>query len=89
MSELTFTASTLSISNSLHTLLSKLFTTHLLDNETLATSRYLVLNFRDKSYSADDGGFIRLRWRFATPQQENGTLNTSLTLPIWETITQS
>ncbi|EHH1218518.1 DUF2787 domain-containing protein [Vibrio parahaemolyticus] len=57
MSKLTFTASTLSVSSTLHKLLSKLFTTHLLGNEALATSRYLVFNFRDKSYSADDGGF--------------------------------
>ncbi|MDC5807382.1 DUF2787 domain-containing protein [Vibrio europaeus] len=57
MSKLTFTASTLPVSKTLHTLLSELLTTHLLSNETLTTSRYLVFNFRDKSYSADDGGF--------------------------------
>ncbi|NOI77924.1 DUF2787 domain-containing protein [Vibrio coralliilyticus] len=57
MSQLTFTASTLPVSNTLHKLLGTLFTTHLLNNETLTTSRYLVFNFRDISYSADDGGF--------------------------------
>ncbi|WP_394128418.1 DUF2787 domain-containing protein [Vibrio hepatarius] len=57
MPHLTFTASTLPVSNKLHTLLSKLFTAHLLGHETLATSRYLVFNFRDKTYSAEEGGF--------------------------------
>ncbi|MGD8111325.1 DUF2787 domain-containing protein [Vibrio sp. TRT 17S01] len=57
MSQLTFTASTLPVSRTLHKLLGTLFTTHLLNNEALATSRYLVFNFRDKTYSADDGGF--------------------------------
>ncbi|HCG9113749.1 DUF2787 domain-containing protein [Vibrio parahaemolyticus] len=57
MSQLTFTASTLPVSRTLHKLLGTLFTTHLLNNEALATSRYLVFNFRDKTYSADAGGF--------------------------------
>ncbi|GAA5648352.1 DUF2787 domain-containing protein [Vibrio proteolyticus] len=57
MSQLTFTASTLPVSSTLHSLLSEQLTGHLLSNETLATSRYLVFNFRDKSYSADEGGF--------------------------------
>ena len=59
MSKLTFTASTLPVSKKLHKLLSEQLTVHLLSNETLATSRcrYLVFNFRDKSYSADAGGF--------------------------------
>ncbi|ENY7809763.1 DUF2787 domain-containing protein [Vibrio parahaemolyticus] len=57
MSKLTFTASTLPVSNTLHTLLSEQLTVHLLSNETLSTSRYLVFNFRDKSYSAEEGGF--------------------------------
>ncbi len=57
MSKLTFTTSTLPISSTLHTLLSEQLTVHLLSNEALTTSRYLVFNFRDKSYSADAGGF--------------------------------
>ncbi len=57
MSNLTFTASILSVSSTLHKLLGTLFTTHLLNNEALAISRYLVFNFRDKTYSAEEGGF--------------------------------
>ena len=57
MSQLNFTASLLLVSKKLHKLLSEQLTTHLLGNETLATSRYLVFNFRDKSYSVDEGGF--------------------------------
>ncbi|WP_210473328.1 DUF2787 domain-containing protein [Vibrio crassostreae] len=57
MSKLNFTASLLSVSKKLHKLLSEQLTAHLLSNEALATSRYLVFNFRDKSYSADEGGF--------------------------------
>jgi len=57
MSKLTFTASTLPVSKKLHKLLSEQLTAHLLSNEALSTSRYLVFNFRDKSYSAEEGGF--------------------------------
>lgn len=57
MSKLTFTASSLPVSKKLHKLLSEQFTAHLLSNEAVTTSRYLVFNFRDKSYSADEGGF--------------------------------
>ena len=57
MSKLTFTASSLPVSKKLHKLLSEQFTVHLLSNEALTTSRYLVFNFRDKSYSAEEGGF--------------------------------
>jgi len=57
MSKLTFTTSTLPVSSTLHKRLSKLFTTHLLSDEAIATSRYLVFNFRDQSYSANAGGF--------------------------------
>ncbi|EOS8554188.1 DUF2787 domain-containing protein [Vibrio vulnificus] len=57
MSKLIFTASLLPVSKKLHTLLSKQFTDHLLSNEAVTTSRYLVFNFRDKSYSAEEGGF--------------------------------
>ncbi len=57
MSKLTFTASSLPVSKQLHTLLSEHFNAHLLNSETLTTSRYLVFNFRDNSYSAEEGGF--------------------------------
>ncbi|WP_114709384.1 DUF2787 domain-containing protein [Vibrio cholerae] len=57
MSKLTFTASLLPVSKKLHKLLSEQLTAHLLSNEALTTSRYLVFNFRDKSYSVDEGGF--------------------------------
>lgn len=57
MSQLTFIASTLPVSKKLYKLLSEQLTTHLLINEALTTSRYLVFNFRDKSYSAEEGGF--------------------------------
>ncbi|MEH0676175.1 DUF2787 domain-containing protein [Vibrio scophthalmi] len=57
MSNLTFTASLLPVSKKLQKLLSEQLTAHLLSNEALTTSRYLVFNFRDKSYSADEGGF--------------------------------
>ncbi len=51
------TTTTLPVSKKLHKLLSEQLTAHLLSNEALTTSRYLVFNFRDKSYSADEGGF--------------------------------
>lgn len=89
MSKLTFTASTLPVSKKLHKLLSEQLTAHLLSNEALTTSRYLVFNFRDKSYSAEEGGFHPVEMRFAKPQQGNGVLNTSPTLLTWETTTQS
>ncbi|MBN8106957.1 DUF2787 domain-containing protein [Vibrio parahaemolyticus] len=57
MSKLTFTASTLPVSKKMHKLLSEQLSAHLLSNEALTTSRYLVFNFRDKSYSAEEGGF--------------------------------
>ncbi|HHC6642912.1 TPA: DUF2787 domain-containing protein [Vibrio parahaemolyticus] len=57
MSKLTFTASTLTVSKKLHKLLSERFTAQMLSNEAVTTSRYLVFNFRDKSYSAEEGGF--------------------------------
>ncbi|CAH8218399.1 conserved hypothetical protein [Vibrio aestuarianus] len=57
MSKLTFTASLLPVSKKLQKLLSEQLTAHLLSNDILTTSRYLVFNFRDKSYSAEEGGF--------------------------------
>ncbi|HFQ5256340.1 TPA: DUF2787 family protein [Vibrio vulnificus] len=57
MSKLIFMASALPVSKKLHKLLSEQLTAHLLSNEALTTSRHLVFNFRNKSYSADEGGF--------------------------------
>ncbi len=60
MSQLTFTPSILPISKQLHALLNEHLTKQLIsdnDSGALATSRYLVFNFRDKSYSAEEGGF--------------------------------
>lgn len=57
MSKLIFTASTLPVSKKLHKLLSEQLTAHLLSNEALTTSAYMVFNFRDKDYSAEAGGF--------------------------------
>ncbi|EGR0938014.1 DUF2787 domain-containing protein [Vibrio cholerae] len=57
MSKLTFTASLLPVSKKLHKLLSEQLTAHLLRNDALTTSRYLVFNFRDKTYSTEEGGF--------------------------------
>ncbi|MGI2870130.1 DUF2787 domain-containing protein [Vibrio cholerae] len=59
MSSLTFTSSLLPISDKLHALLSEQLTKQLVNDDTgtLAASRYLVFNFRDKSYTAEDGGF--------------------------------
>ena len=59
MSQFTFTSSLLPISDKLHALLSEQLTKQLVNDSssTLAASRYLVFNFRDKSYSADEGGF--------------------------------
>ncbi|MCG6405358.1 DUF2787 domain-containing protein [Vibrio fluvialis] len=59
MSQFTFTSSILPISDKLHALLSEQLTKQLVNDSsgTLAASRYLVFNFRDKSYSAEEGGF--------------------------------
>ncbi|EPZ2423261.1 DUF2787 domain-containing protein [Vibrio vulnificus] len=56
MSKLNFTASLLPVSKKLHKLLSKQLTAQMLSSEALTTSRYLVFNFRDKNYSAEEGG---------------------------------
>jgi hypothetical protein len=47
----------LPIADKLHTLLSHHYTCQYLTNPDSATSSYLVFNFRDKSYSAESGGF--------------------------------
>ncbi|TCW20782.1 DUF2787 domain-containing protein [Vibrio crassostreae] len=53
MSQLAFTSLPLPVSKKLYALLNA----HLLNNETLSTSRHVIFNFRDKTYSADAGGF--------------------------------
>ena len=57
MSQLAFTSLPLPVSKKLNALLNARYSAHLLNNKTLSTSRYLVFNFRDKSYSAEEGGF--------------------------------
>ncbi|CAH7482012.1 conserved hypothetical protein [Vibrio chagasii] len=57
MSQLTFTSLPLPVSKKLYALLNERYSAHLLNNETLSTSRHVVFNFRDKTYSADAGGF--------------------------------
>ena len=55
MSQLAFTSLPLPVSKKLNALLNARYSAHLLNNKTLSTSRYLVFNFRDKSYSAEEG----------------------------------
>ncbi|OQK50270.1 hypothetical protein XM75_c11847 [Vibrio vulnificus] len=57
MSDILFNTSSLPVSTSLHSLLSKSLIEKLADEEHIATSTYLVFNFRDSSYNAEDGGF--------------------------------
>ncbi|EAP95708.1 DUF2787 domain-containing protein [Vibrio splendidus] len=57
MSQLAFTSLPLPVSKKLYTLLNVRYSVHLFNNKTLSTSRHVVFNFRDKSYSADAGGF--------------------------------
>ncbi|MEZ9439170.1 DUF2787 domain-containing protein [Vibrio atlanticus] len=57
MSQLVFTSLPLPISKNLYALLNTRYSAHLLNNETLSTSRHVVFNFRDKTYSTDAGGF--------------------------------
>ncbi|MEZ8580752.1 DUF2787 domain-containing protein [Vibrio splendidus] len=57
MSQLAFTSLPLPVSKKLYALLNARYSAHLLNNETLSTSRHVVFNFRDKTYSADAGGF--------------------------------
>ncbi|MDD1830015.1 DUF2787 domain-containing protein [Photobacterium sp. ZSDE20] len=57
MSQLVFTSLSLPVSKKLYALLKARYSALLLNNETLSTSRHVVFNFRDKSYSADAGGF--------------------------------
>ncbi|MCU8462402.1 DUF2787 domain-containing protein [Vibrio vulnificus] len=57
MSDILFNASTLPVSKSLHSLLSRNLIDKLTEEEHIATSTYLVFNFRDSSYNAEDGGF--------------------------------
>ncbi|TCT59013.1 DUF2787 domain-containing protein [Vibrio crassostreae] len=57
MSQLVFTSLPLPVSKKLYALLNERYSAHLLNNETLSTSRHVVFNFRDKTYNADAGGF--------------------------------
>ncbi|MEB5518275.1 DUF2787 family protein, partial [Vibrio cholerae] len=57
MSDILFSPSSLPIAKSLHALLGKTLAEHQAQDEALATSQSVVMNFRDSSYSAEDGGF--------------------------------
>ncbi|NMU24873.1 DUF2787 family protein, partial [Vibrio parahaemolyticus] len=57
MSDILFNVSSLPGSKSLHSLLSRILIEKLDEEEHIATSTYLVFNFRDSSYSAEAGGF--------------------------------
>ncbi len=57
MPKLSFIPAVLPISNKLHTILNNEYAKQLKVNYSLSTSRYLVFNFRDKSYSAEEGGY--------------------------------
>lgn len=89
MSQLAFTSLPLPVSKKLYALLNARYSAHLLNNETPSTSRHVVFNFRDKSYSADAGGFHPVEISIASLQQEYGVLSTSRTLLIWGATTLS
>ncbi len=57
MSDILFNPSSLPIAKSLHALLGKTLAARQAQDETLATSQSVVMNFRDSSYNAEDGGF--------------------------------
>ncbi len=57
MPKLSFTPALLPISSKLFNLLNQHYATQLEANESLSTSRHVVFNFRDKSYSAEEGGY--------------------------------
>lgn len=57
MSDILFNPSSLPIAKSLHTLLGKTLAARQAQDEALATSQSVVMNFRDSSYNAEDGGF--------------------------------
>ncbi|WP_158133147.1 DUF2787 domain-containing protein [Vibrio navarrensis] len=57
MSDILFNPSSLPIAKTLHSLLDKTLAEHQAQDEALATSQSVVMNFRDSSYNAEDGGF--------------------------------
>lgn len=57
MSDILFSPSSLPIAKTLHSLLGKTLAEHQAQDEALATSQSVVMNFRDSSYNAEDGGF--------------------------------
>ncbi|NOH84673.1 DUF2787 domain-containing protein [Vibrio sp. 03-59-1] len=74
MSDVLFHPSSLPIANKLHDLLrSKLSDQLLTDDKTLATSSFLVFNFRDSTYRPEQGGFHPVE--IAIVQSANGRWN--------------
>ncbi len=57
MPKLSFIPALLPISSKLFELLNQHYEKQLKANESLSTSRHVVFNFRDKSYSAEEGGY--------------------------------
>ena len=77
MSDILFNASTLPVSKSLHSLLSRNLIDKLAEEEHITTSTYLVFNFRDSSYSAEAGGFHPVE--IAIAQSSDGRWNIEYT----------
>ncbi len=57
MSDILFKPTHLPISKPFHALLANILSEHQAKSEVQATSKEVVMNFRDSSYSAEDGGF--------------------------------
>ncbi|MBF4248921.1 DUF2787 domain-containing protein, partial [Vibrio anguillarum] len=57
MSNILFKPTYLPISTPFHALLANILSEHQAKSEVQATSKEVVMNFRDSSYSAEDGGF--------------------------------
>lgn len=76
MSDILFNPSSLPIAKTLHVLLGKTLAGHQAQDEALATSQSVVMNFRDSSYNADDGGFHPVE--IADLKAENAALHESL-----------
>ena len=73
MSDIIFNASSLPVSKSLHSLLTKSLIDKLAEEDHIATSTYLVFNYRDSSYSAEAGGFHPVE--IAIAQSSDGRRN--------------
>lgn len=73
MSDILFNASSLPVSKSLHSLLSRILIEKLDEEERIATNTYLVFNFRDSSYNAEAGGFHPVE--IAIAQSSDGRWN--------------